>query len=196
MKTRPRIGVLALANRDSGGVFQYTQAVIDALAGRPDFEPVLFSPHREYDARNLEAHAVCTERGSMLTSLKRGTAALAGMRIPQLVPAADRRLLDTVDFYFVPGILYYPQFFLRKPFIITMHDLQERHFPKFFSVGERLRRAATNRIVAKHARRIVCESEFVRRDIVRFLGVDSGTISVVPAPPPAAIFDFSPNQAE
>jgi glycosyltransferase involved in cell wall biosynthesis len=196
LTVRPRVGIVALATHDNGGVFQYTQAVIEALAGRSDFELVVFSQHDELTVGDLEFHRVRFERRSLLTQLEMATAVLVGRGLPQFVPAADRRAFDSVDFFFVPSVMPYPQLFFDKPYVVTIHDLQERHYPDFFPAVERFQRNATNRTVARRARAIICESSFVRQDLVGFLGIDAARISVVPAPPPAAVMGVPPSAEE
>lgn len=186
MTRRARVGIVALATPENGGVFQYTQAVIDGLQSRDDFEFVVFSQHDEFDTGAIEKQTVAFARRAFTTQLTMAVAVLAGRGVPQFVPTADRRRFGSVDFFFVPTVQPYPQLFFGKPFVVTIHDLQERHYPAFFSASERFQRIATNRTVARRARAIICESTFVRNDLVRFTGVADRKICVVPAPPPAA----------
>jgi glycosyltransferase involved in cell wall biosynthesis len=193
---KPRLGVVALATPQNGGVFQYTQAAIDALAVQRSLEVVIFSQHPDLDARGLEHHVVTFARNSPTTQVTLGLAVLAGIGTPLFVPACDRPLFASVDCFFIPSVMPYPQLFFDKPFVATIHDLQERHFPEFFSRRERFNRNATNRTVARRARRVLCESSYVKEDITRFLGVNGARVAVVPAPPPASILAAPPSSDE
>jgi glycosyltransferase involved in cell wall biosynthesis len=192
----PRLGVVALAAPENGGVFQYTQAVIDALAGRKDFEVVVFTAHDKFDAHGLEQHTISFARLGWREKLTMGASVLAGRGSPLFVPAADRRRFESVDGFFIPSVLPYPQLFFDKPYVAAIHDLQERHFPQFFAAAERFQRNATNRTVARRARRVICESAYVKKDITQFLGVDAARVAVVPAPPPASIMGAPPSPSE
>ena len=71
----------------------------------------------------------------------------------------------------------------RAPFLYTLHDLQERHLPANFSFLQRRWRGFIQPRIAARAARIVCESNFVRDDIVRFFRVSPSKVAVIPAPP-------------
>ena len=73
-----------------------------------------------------------------------------------------------------------------RPFIMTIHDLQERYYPENFTLAQRLWRGLTNRALSRAAARILCESTHVKEDIRRFLGTPASKISVIPAPPVSA----------
>jgi glycosyltransferase involved in cell wall biosynthesis len=70
-----------------------------------------------------------------------------------------------------------------RPFAFTLHDLQERHHPENFSIAQRCWRRTVYGALARRAARIVCESGYVKEDIVRFCGVPAKKVVVVPAPP-------------
>ena len=84
----------------------------------------------------------------------------------------------------------------KKPFVFTLHDLQEKHYPEHFGLATRAWRHLTNRLLTARAARIVCESRFVGNDIVAHFGVPSSRIEVVPAPPIASIRDGHLSDAE
>jgi len=197
VSARQRIGIAALAAPESGGVYQYAQAAIDALQARREFEFVVFTqPGSGVDARGLERHEISFARHAPATQAAMAAAVLLGRAPSSWIPAADRRALASVDAFFAPSVLPYPQLFFDKPYLVTLHDLQERHYPEFFSARERLQRWATHRAVSRRARRIVCESQFVKRDLMRFLAVDESRVEVVPAPPPAALHESRPGAEE
>ena len=51
-----------------------------------------------------------------------------------------------------------------------------------------------NWALAARAARIVCESSFVKRDIVQFLGVPEQRVTIVPAPPISMLRDSAPDE--
>jgi glycosyltransferase involved in cell wall biosynthesis len=73
------------------------------------------------------------------------------------------------------------------PFAFTLHDLQEKYYPEYFTLAQRIWRHAANSLLTRAAARIICESSFVKRDIEKFFAVESGRIEVIPAPPMSSI---------
>ena len=58
-----------------------------------------------------------------------------------------------------------------KPFAYTLHDLQEMHFPENFSLRQRIWRHQIHSRLLQRARRVICESGYVKSDIVDAFGV-------------------------
>lgn len=68
------------------------------------------------------------------------------------------------------------------PYICTMHDVQELHFPQYFTSAEREWRAIHYRRSIANAAHIVVSYEHVKQDIIRFFGCAEDDISVMPLP--------------
>ena len=179
--SRLRVGIVALSRLAHGGVFQYTQSVIDALAGRSDLEVSVLTDHDEYDLRGLERRSLAAR--SLPRRLATAALLVSGVRSKIALPPADRSALAGLDLLFATSGLVYPHLFAGPPFVVTMHDLQERHLPGFFTPFERTLRSVINRGLAKRATLLLCESRFVAADLQRFLAVPERRIAVVPAPP-------------
>lgn len=64
--------------------------------------------------------------------------------------------------------------------IITIHDLQELHFPAFFSPDSRKYRAINNEKYISEADMIVTSYEHIKNDIVKFFNVAENKIVVIP----------------
>src|SRR5207248_10035221 len=73
----------------------------------------------------------------------------------------------------------------------TVHDLQHRRLPQFFSLGRRMLRDWLYRRAAGTGDGIVCETEYVKNDIVDCYGVSIERIHVVPCPPPRYVLNAS-----
>lgn len=162
------IGILATARRSNGGTLLYTLSMLDALSRLPekDFRVVIFcdSGNREYDNYNF-----------------------LRIDVPGPVGVGARRLLGK-NVFRIADILLAPVYSTSllvcgTPFAFTLHDLQERHYPGNFGLATRLWRRIVNRLLVSRARRVICESQFVKSDIVRFVGADANKIDVIPAPP-------------
>ena len=95
-----------------------------------------------------------------------------------------------IDTFLSPSISIYPHFYLNKAFVFTLHDMQERYFPEFFNMKEKVVRWLSRRILARCADIIICESTFVKKDIINFIGVHESRISVIKSPPPENFLNF------
>ena len=172
------VGVLAIARERHGGTLLYTRSMVDALSHLPldRYRVVIFtaSDNHEYDALGLPI-----------------------MRVPGTLGLLARRLMGRNPFASADKVLapVYSTMLLAcgRPFAFTLHDLQERYFPENFSFATRVWRALVNRLLASRAARIICESAFVQRDIVQFLGVATSKVVVLPAPPISMLRDSSPD---
>jgi glycosyltransferase involved in cell wall biosynthesis len=68
----------------------------------------------------------------------------------------------------------------RLPRAVTIHDLQHRFHPEFFTAGERaFRRIAYDR-AARRADRVIAPSGFVAETLIEQLGVDAQRVHVIP----------------
>lgn len=68
------------------------------------------------------------------------------------------------------------------PYICTMHDVQELHFPQYFTSAEREYRAIHFRRSINNAAHVVVSYEHVKRDLVRLFGCPDDKVSVMPLP--------------
>lgn len=169
-----RIGIVALSRPELGGTFQYTLSMIDALKKIPGNEYIIYtsSDNHFYDDVGISVARLPSPIGTLLL--------IAAAR---LLP--NTRLFADVDKVIAP--IYSTRLLAsRRPFIMTIHDLQEKHYPKNFSLAQRIWRQATNLMLSRAANGLLCESSYVRDDITRFLGVAASKVSVIPAPPVSA----------
>jgi len=88
---------------------------------------------------------------------------------------------NKIDLFHVP-LQYAPIYKIDPPVMVTMHDLQEYHFPTYFSIKERLHRKINNKIAAQDSEHIICSFEHVKNDIVKYLKVKPEKVSVCPPP--------------
>jgi glycosyltransferase involved in cell wall biosynthesis len=70
-----------------------------------------------------------------------------------------------------------------KPFAFTLHDLQEFYYPQNFSWAQRRWRRRVHSRLAGRATEIICESKYVKSDIVRIFDIPDEKVSVLAAPP-------------
>ena len=85
------------------------------------------------------------------------------------------------DIFHVP-VQYSPVYKTEIPVVITMHDLQEYHFPGYFSLKERLSRKIKNKMAIFDSDHIIVSFNHVKNDIINFFKVNEEKVSVCPPP--------------
>lgn len=106
-------------------------------------------------------------------------------RIKSTISAVNpykRALEDSlVDIFHVP-VQYSPVYKINVPVVTTMHDLQEYHFPHYFSLKERLQRFINNRISIYDSEQIIVSFEHVKNDILSYFKINTEKVAVCPPP--------------
>ena len=75
-----------------------------------------------------------------------------------------------------------PIYTLPYPFIVTMHDVQELHFPEFFTPEERAARAENSWKSLKYASGVVVSFDHVKQDLIKYFRLSESKIDVCPLP--------------
>jgi glycosyltransferase involved in cell wall biosynthesis len=163
-----RLGILAMAQQRHGGTLLYTLSMVEALR-RLQYKNYELTLYTSIDSHEYD----CIE--------------LPIVRLANPWRMIASRLAGKDPFHAVDKIIapIYSGFllFTHRPFAFTLHDLQERHYPEYFSMTTRLWRALINRILTARAARVICESDFVKHDIMQFCKTPEERIAMVPAPP-------------
>lgn len=193
-KSGKTIGIAAFQTLDSGGVLQYTEAFLQALSLDKTNHYIVFcleSNHR-FDGCGLDVVKLSSANGSFLQRVFR-MLALFNLPFPPsfCLDSQQRKLFSKLDLVLSPVISLYPHLFAGIPFYFTLHDVQERYYPEYFPLKERLMRHLKNRVLCKRAKGVLCESRHVKSDIMRFYPVPAENIHVIPAPPPKEFLSFS-----
>jgi glycosyltransferase involved in cell wall biosynthesis len=68
------------------------------------------------------------------------------------------------------------------PIVITMHDLQEFHYPQYFTASERSHRAINSRKAIEQSDGIIVSFNHIKSDVVIHFDVDNNKVSVCPPP--------------
>jgi glycosyltransferase involved in cell wall biosynthesis len=168
-----KLGVVALAGSDNGGTYQYTLAMLHGLQHVRGFDVTLFGDPANPDFIKLGYPIV-----RLTETYAKQLAALVLYRIHLRLP----------DPFASQDILLAPIYSLAllhtsKPFAYTLHDLQELHFPENFSLRQRIWRHQIHSRLLQRARRVICESVYVKSDIVGAFNVPEQRVAVLPAPP-------------
>ncbi|MEO6898230.1 MAG: glycosyltransferase family 1 protein [Caldimonas sp.] len=168
-----RIAILALAQERHGGTLLYTRSMIEALKR--------LAPERYQLALHTTPDNACYDDcGLALVRLQEPAQLLSSRWLRGIDPFEDA---DCVIAPIYSTILLAT----RKPFVFTLHDLQEKHYPEHFGLATRVWRDLTNRFLTARAARVICESRFVGNDIVTHFSIPASRIEVVPAPPIASL---------
>jgi len=168
----PKLGLVALATPRHGGTYQYTRAMIDALKLVHGYKITIYTDSQFYADAPFPTRPLVNSRITQALNL---ISAELGWRRSDpfieedilLAPIYSTALLHTT-----------------RPFAFTLHDLQEHHYPNHFSVFQRFWRHAVNRQITKKAAIILCESKYVKEDIVRIFNVDKQKVEIIVSPPP------------
>jgi glycosyltransferase involved in cell wall biosynthesis len=168
-----KLGVLALAGPDHGGTYQYTLSMLQALRHTTGFRITLYGDPQNPDFTGL-GYPIC---------------GFSESRLQQLTAlAADRMHIRLPDPFASQDILLAPIYALAllhtsRPFAYTLHDLQENYYPENFSRWQRAWRYQVHSRLQGRARRVICESSYVKTDIIRYFDVPEERIAVIAAPP-------------
>jgi glycosyltransferase involved in cell wall biosynthesis len=168
-----KLGVLALAGTDNGGTYQYTLSMLQALRHTSGFQITLYGNPQNPDFTEL-GYPICSFSESRLQQVT----ALAADRMPIKLP----------DPFASQDILLAPIYALAllhtsRPFAYALHDLQEYHYPENFSWWQRAARYQIHARLLRRARCVICESAYVKTDIIRYFDMPEERIAVIVAPP-------------
>jgi glycosyltransferase involved in cell wall biosynthesis len=176
------VGIVATSTPATGGTFQYTIAMIDALRRIKTNQYTIFTPPSNHSFDTL-GFPIVRLPSAVCTIAKWGLVRVVGKQA-DLFAGVDKLIAPIYTTYVLAS---------RKPFLFTLHDLQEKYYPQNFTFMQRLWRSLSNKALTAAAAGIICESNCVKSDIERFLGVDSAKIMVIPAPP---VSDFMPQHLD
>lgn len=67
-------------------------------------------------------------------------------------------------------------------FIVTMHDVQELHFPEFFTPDERAWRANNYWKSLKYSNSVIVLNKYIKQDLIKYFRLPESKINVCPLP--------------
>jgi glycosyltransferase involved in cell wall biosynthesis len=171
------VGIVALSHPALGGTFQYTLSTIDALRLISGNKYTIYTSVGNDSYDNL---------GIPIIRIPGAMRSLLSVIWGQLIPGSGGDMFAEVDLVIAP--IYTARLLAcRRPFVFTIHDLQERYYPANFTIAQRYWRKFANQGLANAAHVILCESNHVKDDIRKFLRIEASKIAVIPAPPMAAL---------
>jgi glycosyltransferase involved in cell wall biosynthesis len=181
-----KIGILTFYPMHGGGIFQYIQSMVDALSVDKTNTYIIFADVDDdrFDGYGLEVRKLTPSNRSAINQTLIFSQLLLGLRQPFFLRDDEQQAYADIDLFISPATSVYPHLFLKKPFVFTLHDMQEKYYPHAFTWAERFKRELRNRALTKAAKAVICESNYVRNDIMNFLGANSDKIAVIQSPPP------------
>jgi len=191
----------------AGGVFTYSIAILKQLIKSPEVEKVIIITSQVVsetlnEFRNkdkLEIKIVDRNKFFINLMLRIWFALYTAILIIQsLIPIKNfssklkhsiakinpyQKIIESskIDILHVP-IQHSPIYKIKTPLIITMHDIQEYHFPKYFSLLERLRRVIKNNMAIMDSNQIIVSFNHVKNDIVKHFNIEEEKVSICPPP--------------
>jgi len=171
-----RIGILTLSTPDNGGIFQYTISMLEAFKLIRYKYNFIQIRHKDFPKILDKDIIIEKPKNSINLMLKHVIYAFTNILFDNIVSKIN------VDFIISPTITLLPCY-MKKPYIVTIHDFQHEYFPEFFTLKQRLGRKIIYKVGQK-ANMVICESNYVKRDIIKFLRILEEKIKVLPSPPP------------
>lgn len=86
-----------------------------------------------------------------------------------------------IDLLHVP-FQYSPIYNPDVPVIITMHDIQQYHYPEYFSASQKLHRKINNINAMNESNHIIVSFNHIKNDLLKFFDVKESKISICPPP--------------
>jgi glycosyltransferase involved in cell wall biosynthesis len=188
-----KVGIVVSGKEQAGGTIQYISSLIDALKKDQANKYIIFCEKENKVIKNSSFEVRIIKKSGFWKKIIMLISYLFILRSKIIFSKKDLILFSDITFFVVPSSDVFPHFFLDKPFIVTMHDFQEKYYPDNFTIFEKFLRWVFNRALSKSASKILCESTSVKSDIIKFFKVDSSKIIVIPAPPPESFLNYKIN---
>lgn len=195
-----RIGIYAAVSKIGGGVYQYTQALSESLLKYTNYDYLIIK-NREFKISELNNNYHFVEIKTNPSNIQMRIKRALYVNFPII-----RNFLDVskdydivrkynLDLIINPTTSLVPVY-VGCPYIVIIHDLQHKYYPEFFTLRERLTRNFVYKNTAKNALLVVCESNFVKKDAVNFLGINEDKIKILPSPPPSYLSKIKFNEGK
>jgi glycosyltransferase involved in cell wall biosynthesis len=201
----------------AGGIFTYSVGILKLLIKSKEIEKIvliLSSEQKEYFkflAENDKIQIEIVDRSKVITKIRLALAyflfdsyiiykgyftspdKLAFLKKLSFTINPYKKIVKSQQF----DLLHVPMQFSSIyrggiPIVITMHDLQEFHYPEYFTPSERSHRAINSKKAIEESDGIIVSFNHIKSDIVKHFEVDEKKVSV--CPPPFSDDWFSSNQ--
>ncbi len=200
---KKKIGLFLSTKYSDGGVFQYNQAMLDAVASLPkgNFD-VVVAYRKEYWLNYLSEYDISTISlpwhlsSRILGKLSRYIDKLmSGWRkiSPYFHPTIRTFLAEKCDLWIFPS--QDPLSFQASiPSLVTIHDLMHRYEPRFSEVSEKFQYEWRERLykhICRWSKGILVDSNIGKKHVIESYVVESDKIHILPYVPPRYVFSKS-----
>jgi glycosyltransferase involved in cell wall biosynthesis len=183
LQPRPvRVGISLLSQdrRQFTGTGTYVRELVRELGRRPD-EVALEILCNEHAIKLLEGWAPERAEVKVATGYRVGSTRLT--RVAAIAGASLRRrsleaqISPRVEVVHYPLTLNVPP--VRRPSVMTLHDIQHHEMPEMFSAPQRLWRSRVYDRAAQRSALVITDSDFSRERIISLIGVDPARIVTI-----------------
>ena len=189
------IGILNLTSTiGTGGVFQYTMTLIEALRNNTRHRYFVFYEDPKFekfcaDSQNCKLTFMSANENK-LSKVFRKIATLFDFKSP-LLGRYSIIVENKIDMLVSP-VSSSISFHLGLPYIVVIYDVMHKYYPSFpeYSLKERIMRDLTYKRSAKHSILTVVDSNQTKEDLVRFYKIKRDKIRVIPSCPPWYIYKY------
>jgi glycosyltransferase involved in cell wall biosynthesis len=175
------IGILTITNKESGGVYQYTLALLEAIKRSGEQFNYIQITTEKFPKVLSNCIVLKTRNSGLLLKAKLVLYSSLGIKIGNLFGSNNLSELKNIDCIVSPTVTLLLSC-MQRPYIVTIHDFQYKYYPQFFTLWERFLINITYR-TGKKSKIVVCESNFVKNDLINFLSIKNDKIRVLPSPP-------------
>ncbi len=203
-----KIGFYFTAQKENGGIYQYTQTILKGLVSTKH-EITVFNMSKDLDASVIPGKFRVVELiGKKNPEMKKQTSVSARRKVVEIIEntlikthfyfllnrlrlwrARSRAQIidkEKMDYVFFPNISDV-SVTVKTPTIICVHDLQHRispHFPEVSKDGQFSWRELTSKRTLERASLVIAESEVGKEYIQELYGTDPKMIRTLPYLPP------------
>jgi glycosyltransferase involved in cell wall biosynthesis len=174
-----RIGLFCYARKKNGGTLSYSRTMVNAISSANESDECEIIVYASDVELFSDIHNVTVKKVPNLFYL------FVNFLFPRL------RFIN-VDIAVAP-VYSISLLMLRVPFFFTLHDLQEMYYPQYFAWYRRVWRRMANATLLFSCKGVICESKYVKGDIIKFYNTKAEKIHVLPGP---ASVEFSKKDIE
>lgn len=191
----------------AGGVFTYTIGILKELIKSKEIDKVIIITSSEVNEKLKEIlsasklQVVNINRNDLVIKIKLYVYFLLltlSILLKKIIPS--KKLIESLihtfnkinpytkvllemdlSVFHVP-VQYSPVYKTKVPVMVTMHDLQEYHYPEFFSIKEKFHRRINNQLAISYSDHIIVSFRHIKEDILKLFKVKTAKVSVCPPP--------------
>ena len=186
---RIAISLLSIKHKVTGGIESFTRNLLDGLVKSLDANQYVLLCSRD----NIDSFRMYEQSPNIDLVECPVESINVGRAILYECTKLDRKVTEIgADFCFVPNARI-PMLWHKNRYLIVMHDVKVFSFPSVWSSAKSLMLKLSLRMYARNADEIIAISNFVKHDIIKYLGVEDNRITVIynPIPQPSEFTDFT-----